>query len=118
MLNLFDVIWVYDRTTNPQKWKMYVCLSNEDGWFLRINSRDSFKPCVSALKADHKWLDHDSYVECSLLMLDEFEVEDALRRDGVVGILSHDLKGAILEHLNSAKYIRDDDKERLNGLLG
>jgi hypothetical protein len=117
LLGLFDVIWVFDRTTSPQKWKMYVCLSFDEGWFLRINSRNNFRPCASAPKSENTWLEHDSFVECSLLALDEFEIEESLRRAGIVGRLNVILKSEILNHLIAAKYIRDDDKARLRELL-
>jgi len=96
---------------------MYVCLDFDEGWFLRINSKDHFKPCVPITKKQHPWLDHDSYVECTFLMLDEYEVEESIRSEGVVGQVSHDLKSVVLGHLSAAPYIRDDDKRRLDELL-
>lgn len=114
-----SVIWMFDRTTDPQKWKMLVCLSHDDGWFLRINSKSHFRPCEPILAKDHSaFLDHDSYVECTLLMFDEYEVEEAIRSRGVVGQVLDQHKSSILGHLLAAPYIRNDDKDRLRALLG
>ena len=118
MLELFEVIWIFDRTTKPQKRKMVVCLDSDEGWFLRINSKDRFKPCVPISQSEHSWLEHDSYVECTFLMLDEFEVDESIRREGIVGQVSLALKTKVLGHLKAARYIRDDDKRRLIEILG
>ena len=119
MLDLFDVIWVFDRTTNPPKPKMIVCLSYADGWFLRVNTKGSFRPCVPIDVKRNPWLDHDSHVECALLEFDEFEIEDSLRNPGnFVGKLHKDHAKAILGALVREPYIRSADKIALGRLLG
>ena len=77
MLVTGDVIWVFDRTTRPAKNKMIVCLSFANGWFLRINTSGRFRPAVFIDNARNPWLDHNSYVECTLLEFDEFEIEES-----------------------------------------
>ena len=65
---------------------MKVCLWYEEGWFLRINSEDYYKPCVHIKKSENSFLSHDSHVECSLLIIDEYEIEETLTRGhGVIG---------------------------------
>lgn len=117
MLGFLDVIWVFDRTTRPPKNKMYVCLSFEEGWFLRINSSDKFRPCVALSQLGHAWLDHDSFIECALLELDEFEIEDAVFRGGIIGSVDGSLASSIADKLLSARYLRPDDKQRLKQIF-
>ncbi|GHC66102.1 hypothetical protein [Neogemmobacter tilapiae] len=119
MLGLFQVIWAFDRSTTPPKPKMLVCLCWEEGWFLRINTADRFRPCVAVLKADNPWLDHDSHVECGLLVWDEYELEEAMKnRRNPLGFLHDKHRSQILAHLEAAPYIRAADKVKLRSLLG
>lgn len=117
MLALFEVIRVYDRTIDPQNLKMFVCIDFTEGWFLRINSRNQWRPCVPLSRAAHHWLDHDSFVECTFLMVDEFEIEESVRKYGIVGRVSLELRAEVLGHLLAAPYIRNDDKRRLAEIL-
>ncbi|MBW7921249.1 MAG: hypothetical protein H3C51_04030 [Rubellimicrobium sp.] len=118
MLRLFDVVWVFDLTTAPQKRKMFVCLSFDDGWYLRINTKPVPKPSVPVTKARNPFLDHDSHVECALLEVDDYEIAEAIRRGGVVGRLSLWHRQAIAEGIRRAPYIRQRDKDRIAALLG
>ncbi|MFN3970341.1 MAG: hypothetical protein ACK4L4_03075 [Gemmobacter sp.] len=119
MLRTFDVIWLFDRTTDPPKWRMNACVSWEDGWFLRINTRNSFRPCVAIDKACNPWLDHDSFVECNLLEWDEFEMEEAMRSPrNPVGALHSDFREPVLRELIGLRQVRLADKERLGVLMG
>lgn len=117
MLQFFDVILVFDRLTRPQKLKYQVCLSYERGWFLRINSKNRFKPCVAISKADNTFLGHDSYIECGLLEIDEYEIDEALRTKGIVGRVSIACKAEVLTHLLSATYISPADKKVLASIF-
>lgn len=115
----FDVYWLFDRTTQPPKWKMNVCLSWEVGWFLRINTSSRFRPCVPLDRARHPRLDHDSYVECVLLEFDEYELDEALRnRRNPVGRVSADLREDVLRAMLPEPYLSRHDKDRLTVLLG
>jgi hypothetical protein len=119
LLRTFDVIWLFDRTTTPQKWKLNVCLSWDDGWFLRVNTRSFFRPCVAIDRLHNAWLDHDSFVECNLMEWDEFELEEALRRPGQpVGALHSDFRAPVLLELEGLPYLRAADKAKLRLLLG
>lgn len=117
MLDFFEVIWVFDRTTRPQKRKMYVCLSFEDGWFLRVNTSDRYRPCVAIQTFNNDWLDHDSYVECALLEVDEFEIEDALRREPPLGFLHKNYLLEVRDKMLSASFHRPSDISRLEILF-
>ena len=110
MLGLFDVIWVYDRTITPQNWKMHVCLDFERGWFLRVNTRNWHKPCVPIRVSDNPFLDHDSHIQCVILEIDEYEIEEAIRTQGICGTVCDAAKGAVLAHLLADRSIRDSDK--------
>lgn len=119
MLKTLEVIWVFDRLTEPQKWKMMVCLSWDHGWFLRINTSAKFRPCVPISQALNPWLGHDSHVECNLLILDEYEVEESLKKPGnPVGRVDQSHRSVILQHLLAAPYHRSSDKLRFQQLLG
>lgn len=96
---------------------MQACLNYETGWFLRINTRDNIRPCVAIAKADNDFLDHDSHVDCSINEIDEYEIEDALIREGVIGTLSYAYAPAILEVLQAARFINQKDKAELKGIF-
>jgi hypothetical protein len=117
-VQLFDVTWIFDRLTDPQKHKMMVCLTFERGWFLRINTRNNFRPCVPITRHAHPFLKHDSHVECSLLEIDEFEIEEALTQSGIIGRVDLAAKADICMHLLKAPYISTADKRELARLLG
>ncbi|ARC37865.1 hypothetical protein A6J80_17265 [Paracoccus yeei] len=117
MLGLLDVIWIFDLNTRPQKRKMYVCLSYEMGWFMRINTKDTPRPCVPISKGDNAFLHHDSHIECGILVLDEFEIDEAIRHGGIVGTVHERYKPTILSAQMGALFISKRDKEALRRIL-
>ena len=96
---------------------MKVCLWYEEGWFLRINTSDAFRPCVAIEKSYNPFLKHDSHVECALLIVDEYEIEQTLLERGVVGRLSLRHKDDILERLLGATYINEKNKAELKRIF-
>lgn len=66
-----DVIWIFDATISPPGYKMVACVEPEKGFFYRINTKP-WRPAVELAKADHRFLDHDSYLECG----DPMEIDD------------------------------------------
>ena len=112
-MNFFEVIWLYDRSINPQKWKMQICIDFPEGWFLRINTRDVIRPCVAISKAHNSFLDHDSHIDCSINMVDEYEINEALRRDGIIGAIDRSYAPLLLDKMTKAVFISQRDKERL-----
>ena len=119
MLRLFDVIVVLDVTARNPKPRMMVCISPDEGEFLRINSRDKFRPCVPIHRLpDHRFLDHDSFIEVNILVLDEFVVEQCLGRSGVIGRVHDGMKDPILECIDGLTYISAADKARIRRDFG
>lgn len=116
-MEFFEVIWLFDRAINPQKWKMQICIDFDEGWFLRINTRGVIRPCVPIAKAANEFLDHDSHIDCSINMIDEFEVEDAMAREGVIGRVDLDCASEVLDALCKAPFISERDKDRLRVLF-
>jgi len=116
-MNFFDVIWLYDRATRPQKEKMQVCIDYDEGWFLRINTRNVIRPCVPISKALNGFLDHDSHIDCSLHIIDEYEIEEVLRTDGVYGTVNLCHTRAVLDALTGSIHINERDKEQLRVLF-
>lgn len=94
-----------------------VCLNYDEGWFLRINSEDKFQPCVAISKKENTFLKHDSHVECRLLIIDEFELEEELKRKGVIGSVHPNAKDGILKKLLGLGYINKADKDELKRIF-
>ncbi len=89
MLDPLDVIWIFDSLIEPPHPKMVVCVNPVGGIFYRINSKPFWKPCILLEKLPHHpWLDHDSYLHIDPLMLDDYIVSEALKRDGNIGRFS------------------------------
>lgn len=116
-MEFFEVIWLYDRSINPQKNKMQVCIDYEEGWFLRINTRDVIKPCVPISKSKNDFLDHDSHIDCSINLVDEFEIDEALRRDGIYGRVNLCHASEVMTALVNSRHINNRDKERIEVLF-
>ena len=63
---------------------------------------------------DCLFLDHDSHLECGdPLELDDSIVDQALERRGVIGQLPVRHVPAILDHLNSASYTSQSDRDQI-----
>lgn len=116
MLALFDVIWIFDLNTVPQKRKMYVCLDYKRGWFLRINTKAYPRPSIPILLADNPWLKHDSHVEGGILEIDEYEIDEAVA-NGICGRLNLKYREAVLETLLAMPIIKRRDKDDLRVIL-
>lgn len=97
---------------------MQVCIDFVEGWFLRINTRDIIRPCVSIKQVDNQFLKHDSHIDCSLHIVDEYELEEALLRgSGVIGRVDLSYAPTVLEALLAATFISPRDKQRLRSLF-
>lgn len=107
-----DVIWIDDDIIRPPGPKMVVCLEPFMGFFCRINSHDNWKPCVPIIRVpDHTFLRHDSFLECRLLTIDDYIIEESLRRGGQVGRLSATLCQPILDALGGAGLSSNDRRD-------
>jgi hypothetical protein len=113
-MKALEVTWIPDQTITPPGPKMVVCVEPGLGFFFRINSKNHWRPCAQILKhPDHEWLDHDSFVECNILDLDEYLIEEAIRESGIVGVVSAVAGKAILAEVQAAKSISAEDKEAI-----
>lgn len=115
-----DVIWAKDAGIDPAKWKMWVCIAPQAGFFLRINSRPSWQPAVRLLRSEHPFLDHDSYLHCrEVVEATPSQVENAMReqnipkRRGVVGSVVASLVPEIRSAIECAETLSDLVREAL-----
>jgi hypothetical protein len=108
---------MFDRTIDPQGPKMFVCISRENGWFLRINTRDHFKPCVAITLAENPFLTHDSHIECVLLEVDDYEIEESVQHRGVIGTVCDAAKSQVLRHLINSRHVKQRDKPILGEIF-
>lgn len=112
MINILEVILIFDKLIHPNKWKMAVCIQPDCLFFFRINSSDRWMPAIKLERDPHHiFLDHDSFLECNLpFELTEYEVEQSLKSRGVLGTLHPSLAPAIYELVKSNPVISADDK--------
>lgn len=88
---------------------MVVCIETEIGFYLRINSYPEWQPCVPIIKEPlHPFLKWDSNIECRILDLDDYIIEQALRTSGVIGSVSATLCRPILEAIGGTPCSRAD----------
>lgn len=119
LLAALQVIVIHDETLRDPKPKIVACVHPDEGWFYRINSRRFMRPNV-ALKRDpdHLWLDHDSFLHCEILMLDDYLVEESLRRHGgIIGDISSALKRDIRYQTLQARFISAEDGTKICQVL-
>lgn len=103
-LRTWDVIWPHDGFIYPPKWKMWVCVSVQNLWFLRVNSIRYNPPDAALPLALHPFLDRDSWLGCTgdLAEITAYELEEALKkqgnpdRRGLVGSIHPDCRKAAL----------------------
>ena len=112
-LKTLDVIWYFDETIEPPKHKMAVCVEPDEGWFFRINTRNFLKPCFPISKDEHPFLKHDSFVNCDLLILDDFIIDEALCESGPTGSLSISILPVLKRTVIDMRYISLRDKQAI-----
>jgi len=118
LLRPLDVIMIYDDCIRPPGPKMVVCIEPDLGMFFRINTKDRWQVSVKLALEDHPFLDHDSYLECGdPLELDDYVIEEALRRRPVIGTLSRMLIASILVAIESARTLSARDKAAIRTAL-
>lgn len=98
---------------------MAVIIEPDCLFYFRINSEDRFKPCIPLQREPHHtFLKHDSYLECNLPQeLTEFEVEQALHKQGVIGKIHASLATQIYELVKDNPVINKDDKRVIGTAL-
>ena len=113
-----EVIWIPDATIKPPGPKMVVCISPEFGWYFRINTRGHWVPSVPLPKEpDHPWLKHDSHLECNILELNDYVIEQALDASGIIGSVSTALCPAIRDAVRANRTMSSTDKMVIHQVL-
>lgn len=117
-LRPLEVIWISEETIRPPGPKMVACISPDHGWFYRINTKP-WRPAVLLTRSpDHPFLKWDSYLECGdPLELDDYLIEEAIARNGIIGAVSSTLSDQILAAVEQARYLRDADKAVIRAVL-
>lgn len=114
----FDVTIIFDQTIRPPGPKMIVAIRPDLGWFYRINTKP-WKPAVPLIRMPlHPWLDHDSFLECGdPLELDDFTIEESLRRHGVVGRVDPSLAEPVRATVLTLRTMSQSDKAEILAAL-
>ena len=120
LIKPLEVIWIDDDTIKPPGPKMVACIHPENGWYFRINSKRHWQTPVKLEKhPHHPFLKHTSYLECGEpLELDDFLIEEAIRKGGVIGVIATALAPAIYSIVSMAKTFSPADKEAIRIALG
>jgi hypothetical protein len=121
-----DVVAVFDATTRPPKTKRMIAVAVAEGWFLRINTRELWRPHLPmAARENPGCLDHDSFIELrGLLDLDMDELSEMLdRREAqVLGRIGAATARALVAAVGATPTFRAAEVERiveeLRGLSG
>lgn len=108
-MNPLDVTWIADSEIEPPGPKMVVCVEPFMGFYFRINSHDNWEPCIPILREPHhKFLEWDSFIECTILDLDDYVINQALRKRGVIGRVSTTLCDPLVDALGYMSGSRQD----------
>ncbi len=119
-LRVWDVVFPKDTFTYPPKFKLWVCVSRENLWFLRINSEPITPPDVLLRKVDHPFLDHDSYMGCGGDLIVVFSEEDLCAflgeqredaRRGIVGRIAERVRSDICAGIAASPRLSEVQKE-------
>lgn len=95
-----DVLWISDEEIKPPGPKMVVCVEPTLGFYFRINSHSDWQPCVPIIKEpDHTFLRWDSFIECTILDPDDYIINQAIEKGGMIGRVSLDVCNALIEKL-------------------
>lgn len=109
MINVLEVIWISDEEIRPPGPKMVVCVEPNLGFYFRINSHDNWQPCVPLIKIpDHEFLKWDSFIECTILEIDDYIISQSLKKNGVIGVVSRKVCEDIIDALGYARGARRD----------
>jgi len=142
ILRPLDVIWIFDDAAyNPGKddlgkWKPVVAMvPGPPHWlFFRINSRDhegrhgGYRPrpgSIALARADHPFLEHDSFLYCGgpPVELDEGQLADAVsqqrfpERRGVVGRVAPSLLPEIRTAVGQSEVLTEETRDAILAAL-
>lgn len=101
------------RPKNKPKWHLCVC--PEKRLFLRINSKDLWRPAHPIKAAKNPFLDHDSFVELRSL---HFFTESELRSAKLVGEMPTTQQLSVADAAQEAETLTDEQKDLIWEKLG
>ena len=109
----WDVIYPFDRLAKSPKHKMWVCVSRDDLWFLRISTKSYRDCCVPLSCKANPFLDHESYLGCGgdLITSAESEFETLLalqtipERQGILGAVSIQERPTVVKAIETSGFL-------------
>lgn len=108
-MNPLDVTWIDDEDIAPPGPKMVICVEPYLGFYFRINSHSDWEPCVGITREpEHMFLKWDSFIECTILDLDDYIISQAMRKKGIIGKVSNALCDPLIQALSYASGSRQD----------
>lgn len=108
-MNPLEVTWIADSEIEPPGPKMVVCVEPRLGFYFRVNSHDNWEPCIPIIREpDHTFLKWDSFIECTILELDDYIINQALKKKGIIGRISRTLCAPLIAALDYAHGSRQD----------
>ena len=115
MIKTLDVIWIHDQYIHPKDWKMAVIVEPDCLFYFRFNSSDRWQPAVKVdREPHHTFLKHNSFLQCDLANeLTEFDVEQALNAEGVIGTLHSSLVEQVYALVKANPKINNIDKKAI-----
>ncbi len=94
-----------------------VCIAPKSGFFFRINSDSHWPVAVPIDAARHRFLDHDSFVECwAPLEFDDGAMDEAFA-EGVLGRVRGGIVQAIWKAVEASDLIAPHDKQAIKNAL-
>lgn len=125
-LSAWDVVWPWDALVDPPNFKLWVCVEPERLWFLRVNTKQDRFGAVLLSRADHPFLDHDSWFGCGgdLIMIREAEFQSALERQshaarrGIIGVIAVDVRADARERISRSPRLAAARKTPIDRALG
>lgn len=115
MVKTLDVIWIHDQYIHPKDRKMAVIVEPDCLFYFRFNSSDRWQPALLVEKEPHhRFLKYDSFLQCDLANeLTEFDVEQALNAEGVIGTVHASFAEPIYALVKANPKIANVDKRAI-----
>ncbi|MBC7142552.1 MAG: hypothetical protein H5U18_10430 [Rhodobacteraceae bacterium] len=125
-LSAWDVVWPWDELVDPPNFKLWACVEPERLWFLRVNTRPDRFGAVLLSRADHPFLDHDSWFGCGgdLIMIREAEFQSAVERQqradrrGIIGRIAEGVRADALVGIQQSPRLAQARKTLIVRALG
>jgi hypothetical protein len=124
MLRAGDVVVLFDGTIRPPKHKWFLCVSPANGWFLRINTKEIFRPCFALRAREDPCIEHDCFIELrGRIEFDRYDIDESLKYPANhKGRLTDRTLRRLVEHLPQAPTLTPEEMElmlaELRAVLG